>query len=77
MPMREYERTHPFISFKISMERAPAKLWILLGEAQSKCEHLQGVPLPLSVQKDLTEDLPGEGRLRRRPSRGTLFPKRM
>jgi len=24
-----------------------------VGEAQSKCEHLQGVPLPLSVQKDL------------------------
>ncbi len=37
--------THPWLSFRFDTERFPPDLWLLLGEAQSKCEHLAGVPL--------------------------------
>ena len=43
--MRTYNRTHSWISFQIDMRKAPAGLWISLGEAASKCEHLSLVPL--------------------------------
>lgn len=43
--MRTFERTHPWISFHTSLGRAPASLWIALGECQSKCEHIAKVPL--------------------------------
>ena len=43
--MRAYQQTHPWISFHIDMRKAPADLWISLGEAASKCEHLSLVPL--------------------------------
>ena len=52
---RTYERTHPFIRFRVDLKEAPASLWILLGEAQSKCEHLSGVPLPVGVQRELNQ----------------------
>ena len=43
--MRTYEKTHPWITFEVNLEAASTELWMLLGEAQSKCEHLAGVPL--------------------------------
>lgn len=43
--MRTFEQTHPWIRFSIDLRRAPARLWLLLGEAQSKCEHISAVPL--------------------------------
>lgn len=43
--MRTYKRTHPWISFQIDLRKAPPDLWIALGEAASKCEHLSRVPL--------------------------------
>jgi Fic family protein len=43
--MRRYENTHPWIKFSCDLGRADPKLWILLGEAASKCDHLAGVPL--------------------------------
>ena len=43
--MREYEQSHPWLTFWLDLGRAPADLWLLLGEAVSKCEHLAGVPL--------------------------------
>lgn len=42
---REYHRTHPWITFQLDLKRAPIELWLLLGEAQSKCEHIKGIPL--------------------------------
>ena len=42
---RTFERTHPWINFAINTQAAPARLWLSLGEARSKCEHLAGVPL--------------------------------
>ncbi len=43
--MRTFERTHPWISFTANMREAPPQLWLLLGEARSKCDHIAGVPL--------------------------------
>jgi len=50
--MTAYERTHPWISFEANLKPAPPALWIALGEARSKCQHLSGVPLkPLVAEK--------------------------
>lgn len=43
--MRTFERTHPWITFQVDLSRAAADVWLLLGEAASKCEHLARVPL--------------------------------
>jgi len=43
--MLTYQRTHPWISFQLDLRQAPPGLWIALGEAASKCEHLSRVPL--------------------------------
>jgi len=51
--MPTYERTHPWISFRFDFSRANAQLWLSLGEAQSKCEHIAGVPLRPKVAKEL------------------------
>ena len=47
--MRTYNQTHPWINFQLDMRKASFRLWMLLGEAQSKCEHIAGVPLLPSV----------------------------
>lgn len=44
--MRTYERTHPWLTFRAALDRADPRLWLLLGEARSKCEHIARVPLP-------------------------------
>ena len=52
---RTYERTHSHISFQINLAKAPYIFWMLLGEAQSKTEHVAGVPLRPDVAKELHE----------------------
>ena len=42
---RKYQASHPWLNFTVNLKPAPAQLWMLLGEAQSKCEHIAGVPL--------------------------------
>jgi Fic family protein len=43
---RRFEDTHKWIRFDVSrIERAGVKLWAMLGECSSKCEHIAGVPL--------------------------------
>ena len=42
---RTYEETHPWISFSLDIRRFDHELWLLLGEAASKCEHVAGIPL--------------------------------
>lgn len=37
---REYERTHPHISFSLDLRRPLPSLWILLGEAKSKSQRV-------------------------------------
>lgn len=52
--MREYERTHPWIDFKATdVNDVQPRHWMLLGEAQSKCEHLAGAPLQPDVAAQL------------------------
>ncbi len=49
---RVYETSHPWLIFTLDTKRIPAPVWILLGEARSKCDHLAGVPLrPDTAQK--------------------------
>lgn len=43
--MRTYERTHPWITFLIDLQRVGPRLWLYLGEAASKCDHIAGAPL--------------------------------
>lgn len=51
--MRPYERTHPWITFQIDFNQFDFALWVALGEARSKCEHIAGVPLKPAVAADL------------------------
>jgi len=51
--MRTYETTHPWIRFSFDQRQVSPKLWILLGEAQSKCEHIAGVPLRPTTAAEL------------------------
>jgi Fic family protein len=53
--MRSYEKTHPWITFKADLRPAPHTLWLLLGEARSKCERVAGVPLKPDIAKKLNE----------------------
>jgi Fic family protein len=50
---RTFERTHPWIKFEIDLRQFSTTLWLRLGEAQSKCEHLAGVPLRPDTAKRL------------------------
>ncbi len=43
--MRRYEKSHPWIKFSAAKIENKPRLWALLGECQSKCEHIGGVPL--------------------------------
>jgi Fic family protein len=42
---RKYASTHPWLTFQAYLEEAGPDLWLALGEARSKCEHLSWVPL--------------------------------
>lgn len=47
--MRTFKQTHPWITFNLDIRRVEGGLWLLFGEAVSKCEHLAGVPLQPST----------------------------
>ena len=51
--MRTYEKTHPWITFTLDLGQAHYRLWLLLGDAQAKCQYLAGVPLLPSVAEKL------------------------
>ena len=53
--MRTFEQTHPWLTFRLDLRQADCSLWMELGEAASKCEHLAGVPLQPAVAKRLHE----------------------
>lgn len=42
---RAFERTHPWLTFDLQTRRFSPRVWLALGEARSKCDHLAGVPL--------------------------------
>lgn len=51
--MRTYEKTHSWLTFQIDLRLIEYVTWISLGEAQSKCEHISGVPLRPAVAQQL------------------------
>jgi Fic family protein len=53
--MKAYEKSHPWLTFQLDLRRVPIKLWMLLGEAQSKCEHIAGVPLDEKIAEQFYE----------------------
>jgi len=50
---RKYEITHPWLKFALDLAKAPHTIWIGLGEAQSKCEHLAGSALSPEQSSEL------------------------
>ncbi len=50
---RSYLQTHPWITFSFDMSKLVYKTWLLLGESESKCQHLAGVPLTPGVAEKL------------------------
>ena len=51
--MRTYETTHPWLTFQLDLRKARPQLWMMLGEAQSKCEHIARVPLRPQIAQEL------------------------
>ena len=49
----KYQKSHPWLRFKLSIPRDNPSLWLQLGEAASKCEHLAGAPLRPEVAREL------------------------
>lgn len=49
----EYEKTHPWLRFSISVERDDPGFWLRMGEVASKCEHLSGAPLRPELAQEL------------------------
>lgn len=51
--MRTYEKTHPWLDFRLDVRQLDYTSWLLLGEAVSKTEHIAGVPLDPDSAKEL------------------------
>lgn len=52
---RAYQRSHPWLTFELDLARAPIELWLRLGEACSKCEHISGVPLKPRIAEEMSQ----------------------
>lgn len=50
---REYLKTHPWITFRIDLNRLDFQTWINLGAIQSKCEHVANVMVNPKVGRRL------------------------
>lgn len=61
--MRTYERTHPWINFQLNLREIKYEIWLLLGEAVSKTEHIAGVPLVPEAAKRLHQVFLAKGAL--------------
>ena len=51
--MRTYEKTHAWLTFSVDLRRLSPRVWMLLGEAASKCEHIAGEHLRPDTRKQL------------------------
>ncbi|MCP4685887.1 MAG: Fic family protein, partial [bacterium] len=51
--MRSYERSHSWLKFEVDLRRLQYDIWVALGEAQSKCEHISRAPLRPDTAKNL------------------------
>lgn len=50
---RDYQRSHPWIDFKLDLQKAPHTVWLDLGAIQSKFEHVGETMLPPGVAEQL------------------------
>jgi len=46
MPDYQYTKTHPWITFRHRLDRAPPRLWWLLGKIVAQCRQVVAAPLP-------------------------------
>lgn len=51
--MRKYEDTHKWLKFDFDLRSASPELWLMLGECQSKCEHLAKYP----IRPDIADEI--------------------
>jgi Fic family protein len=51
--LRKYETSHPGLTFNLDLRQVSPRLWIALGEAQSKCQHIAGVPLQPKIADEM------------------------
>lgn len=49
----KFETTHPWISFEVDLRKPNPELWMMLGECQSKCEHLAKYPLRPDIAAEI------------------------
>lgn len=52
--MEDYKRTHPWLTFVANLKAIPWTLWALLGECQSKCEHVRDAPILPDSYRELS-----------------------
>lgn len=52
---QKYIDSHPWLDFTVDLTKASFQFWMNLGEAQSKSDHIAGVPLPKKVADKLHE----------------------
>jgi len=53
--MRKYLESHPWMRFEADLSRSSSEIWILLGEAASKIEHLGQSPLKPGLAAELMQ----------------------
>jgi Fic family protein len=51
--MGHYLETHPWLTFSVNLKKPLPELWMMLGECQSKSEHLSKVPLRPDIAEEL------------------------
>lgn len=61
--MKPVNETHPWLTFGLDLRRAPWHLWLLAGEAVSKCEHVSGVALGPEAAAELMKVYLAKGAL--------------
>ncbi len=71
-----FEQTHPWISFTVDLRRAQPALWMLLGEARSKCDHIAGVPLEPTTARRLHQLYLAKGALATTAIEGNTLSER-
>lgn len=55
MTSREYENSHPWLSFSADLKPLSAAFWMLLGETRSKIDHIAASPLKPEVAAEMHE----------------------
>jgi hypothetical protein len=59
---RKFSESHPWLTFNLnSLQQAGPMFWMLMGEAQSKIEHIAGTPLRPNVSEELHKLFPAKG----------------